>query len=821
MSRDIDELIEWGYNKSLIKKERGRIFYTNQNKKYVDSPEERIRAAIYIETIKDYQYAPNQVDVEVKIQLGSNRWDFADIIVYTDDSKAQEWIIIETKRPKRFDGLIQLRIYQNATGAPLGWWTNGRDEVFRYRRDPNIFTDLNRIPRLGERIVDVGKELRRKDLEPAVDLESDFRTWEDHILAHQGVDVFNELFKLIYAKLYDELINLTDGESLCQFRVGIDEDTALVSSRIQNLFDRAINEWQIFQPNERIELRPDILSDIVGRLQRYDLWGTDIDVLGAGFEFLVTSTMKGEKGQFFTPRTVVRIMGKMTKVERRHKVLDPACGSGGFLIWVMHHSWNLIERRGGDSRTIAREQFNYANEKIFGIDYEARMVKIARANMLMRENGKLNILLEDSLRDYSWTIETKRKILPNSFHRILTNPPFAGEIKDIEVLQQYMLAHKNGKMMKRQSRHILFIEMCLKYLAPGGVLAIVLPKGVFNNPTLKYVRDFIQERSKILACVSLDPYVFAPHTGNRAGLLFLQKKRNSKEDLEDYPIFMAISSKSGKRQGGRPLYKKSKSGALVLDNMRKPILNSDLEDIANVYLNGNIPSNLSNYVFFINKSKLRDRIDPEYYKPVSQELIYRLRSSGIKLKPLSGIADYIRNTIDPTKTPEKTFRYIELDDINSMGIIERTSIILGRDAPSRARILVHSGDIITAMSGSQTGSITRHRAAIIDDDYDGCVVSTGFGVLRPKEGIDIYYLYALIRIPYVLDEMRRRLQGGGIPKISEDDLMEILIPDFPEEERERISQRVKDVLNTLKGSTAKFKGIKKDIQTFLGMDFTE
>jgi len=821
MSRTVETLIKQGVDKGFLRLESGRILFLEHGKGYLEKPEERVRAATYVMAIEDLKYTPDEIDVQVSIQLGAARWDYADIIIYTDNTRTAPRIIIETKRPEREDGVGQLKVYMNATGAPAGWWTNGVDEVFLHRRAPNVFLDLPRMPIRGERIEEIGQEIRRQDLIPAVDLQSDFHVWENYILAHQGVDVFNELFKLIYAKLCDEYINLKTDSSICQFRASIDEPPEQVASRIQGLFDQAIREWGIFQTGERIELHPQLLKDIVIRMQRYYLRETDIDVLGTGFEYLVTSTMKGEKGQYFTPRVIIEMMGKAARISKSDRVLDPACGSGGFLIWTLLKVWNDIASERGDSRSIARAQYDYATRKLFGIDYEARMVKIAQANMLIRGDSRSNIFLEDSLRDYLWGPPLTRYVQPNGVDVILTNPPFAGDIKDIDVLKNFALAHKKDKLMEKQGRHILFLEVCLKYIHSGGILAIIMPKGVFNNPTLKYVRDFIQEKAQILACISLDPYVFAPHTGNRTGVLILKKKSNSSEEMQDYEIFMAISEKSGKKQGGRPLFRTDADGNLLLDAKGKFILDSDLSDIADAFLTSAIPEKLKDRCFYVKKTQLKDRIDPEYYQPLSQQFLDNLVKSGQQLKPLKEIATYTRESIDPAANPSSIFRYIELDDVNALGMIERARLISGKEAPSRARILVHTGDIITAMSGSKTGSSTRHRAAIIEPEYDGCVVSTGFGVLRPREGTDLYYLYALIRSPYVLSEMRRRLQGGGIPKISEDDLMNILIPVIPHEKQVVIGAQIKKALSDLREAKITFDSTRQQIQELLGVTTKE
>lgn len=659
-------------------------------------------------------------------------------------------------------------------------------------------------------------KLQRKDLKPAVNLESDFKAWEDHILAHQSVDVLDELFKIIYAKITDERVNLKDDSSICEFRAEANETDDAVFTRIQKLLEEGIRRWGILQAEERIQLLPSVLKHIVLQMQKYYLLKTPKDILGTAFEYFVTKLAKGEKGQFFTPRTVVEFMGKIAGVSWDKKILDPACGSGGFLVWVLEKVWSEIERNFTDPYQAAKEQRDYASLRIFGLDFEPRMTKIAQLNMLIVGDSRANIFVEDSLKDYTWSPITKRYIQKETIDIILTNPPFAGDIRDMDVLKRYVLAYKNGKLLKRQGRHILFLEMCLNYLRPGGILCIVLPRGIFNNPSLKYVRDFIRKQAKILACISLDPYVFAPHAGNRTGILLLKKKEVFEKE-EPYNIFMAISYKSGKKQGGRPLYKTTIKGELIYDEQNKPIPDSDLDMIAEAYLTKHISPKLSKQCFWVKSSEIEDRIDPEYYAPSNLEFLNIAHTMGVQTKPLRNYAECVKSMINPKKTPLTTIRYIQLDDIDEkFGIIKQVTEMKGKDAPSRARLLVKEGDIITAISGSKTGSPVSHRIAIISREFDGCVVSTGFGVLRPKKGVDPYFLYAVLRSPYVLAQMRRKLQGAAIPTISENDLLGILIPDIPYEEQEKISEKVQAVLKNLKDAETRLAELQSFWEKMFG-----
>lgn len=244
----------------------------------------------------------------------------------------------------------------------------------------------------------------------------------------------------------------------------------------------------------------------------------------------------------------------------------------------MDKVWKDIEKKSEENREMYKKQIEYAREKVFGIDYESRMVKIAKAYMLIWGDGRANVFLQDSLRDNEWKPLCKDKIKPE-FTVIITNPPFAGKIKDVNVLKRFDLGYKNGKLLNSQTRDILFVEMCLKYLKPGGRMAIVLPSPDLANPKLKYMRDYIRNRAKILGVVSLHRNTFKPHTSQKTSVLFLQKKRKN-EVVGDYPIFMAVSEKPGKDVSAKPVYKKDENDNFVLDEKGNLILDEDLSEIA-------------------------------------------------------------------------------------------------------------------------------------------------------------------------------------------------------------------------------------------------
>jgi type I restriction enzyme M protein len=581
---------------SLIE-DKGKYYITcrKRKKRIVFKPEEVVRQKVLGMLIDDFGYPEDHIDVEVGVQMGSTIHEKpADIAVYADASKTQVWLIVETKKPNRKDGIEQLKSYMNPTGAPFGYWTNGVDEKFLLRTGTNDFSKaIWRLPKFGEVLDDLDEPLTRDKLTPVRDLYSVFKDLEQEILAHQTVDTFNEIFKVVFAKLYDERVNLYNATAEAKFRIGLTESSGSVAVKVRKLFGDAMRKWKdVYSENDGITLNDDNIAYCVKALQPFHLIRSG-DVLGVAFELLVNQEMKGDMGQYFTPRQVVDMMVKMIAPRIEETICDPACGSGGFLIYAMREVFRFIDRRWDDADDRAEQRKDYAQEKLLGMDNDSRLVRVAKAYMIMENDGRSGIHYTDSL-DYGglgWDRTLKSAIAGRSLKAteavgtrlvtsrqpndgvdiILTNPPFAGAIKTPTTLSQYTLA-TGGGFETSVVRAILFLERCLDMLRPGGRMAIVLPQGLFNNITDQYVRSFVDKNARVLAVVGCHPYTFKPFTLAKTSILFLQKWHEG-EYLDNYPIFTAVSVRPGKTKLGRPQY--SKDGVT---------LDCDMDQIAEAFL---------------------------------------------------------------------------------------------------------------------------------------------------------------------------------------------------------------------------------------------
>ena len=522
------------------------------------APEEIVRQLWVYKLIQQYGYKADEIDLEKSVQFGVEvGTKAADIIVYTDTTKVTPKIIVECKKPNRKDGIEQLKSYMNAKGAPVAVWSNGADSIILYRPYPAQFDDtLFDIPKRGQEPKDV-LETKKTLLQ----LKRDFnfkkiiQDLEELVLANSGKNEFNEIFKLIFAKIWDEKeAEENRKDKIVEFGKALDPD--ITYDRINGLFKKAAEEWPgIFKDGEDVELTKRQLQVCIGPIEGVRLLGSNLRIMDDAFEYLLPAEAKKKKGQFFTPRHVVEMCVRMLNPKRTEYVMDPACGSGGFLLHAMDWCYPAT-----DTKTRELRKFKYASKYLWGIDFETSAARTSRALMLIAGDGHTNIFGPDvdSLDPKTWyetasgqtlMLElrkaklTAQKIPENEpltddelawtyfeelrFDVILANPPFAGEKTDRRMLAHYELAKPALKRAQdrtpKEERDVLFVERILKMLKPGGRAAIVLPQGKLNNSSLAFIREWILKKARLLAVVGLHPNTFKPHTGTKTSVLFVQK----------------------------------------------------------------------------------------------------------------------------------------------------------------------------------------------------------------------------------------------------------------------------------------------------------
>ncbi|WP_419800778.1 N-6 DNA methylase [Mucilaginibacter sp.] len=560
------------------------------------TPEEAIRQ-LYILVLRDnFGYSTDRMELEYAVSFGREK-KRADIIIFDKQQTTSPYIMVELKKPKLKDGKEQLKSYCNATGAPIGIWSNGDSISYYHRKDPNYFEDIPGIPRGDQKLSDILEErwtiddLIAKDklVTERKSLKDLILEMEDEVLANAGVDVFEELFKLIFTKLFDEMESGRNRSRHLEFRNYGDTETEL-KTKIQNLFDKAKQKWTgVFTDDAKLMLTPSHLSVCVSSLQDVKLFNSNLDVVDEAFEYLINKSSKGEKGQYFTPRYVIDMCVRMLNPKEEETIIDTAAGSCGFPVHTFFYIKNKINKEEGiadDSMMTTKPPhsrvMDYVRDKVFAIDFDEKAVRVGRTLNLIAGDGETNVLHLNTLDYERWDEKTddedwidtynegwkklkKLRADKNSnrdfkFDILMANPPFAGDIKESRILARYDLGKKdNGKYQTAVGRDILFIERNLDFLKPGGRMAVVLPQGRFNNSSDKQIREFIAERCRILAVVGLHGNVFKPHTGTKTSVLLVQKWDEILcPKVDDYPIFFATMQEPSKDTSGEKIFVRKK-----------------------------------------------------------------------------------------------------------------------------------------------------------------------------------------------------------------------------------------------------------------------
>jgi len=526
-----------------------------KDKYKIAKAEEIVRQLWIFRLVNEYNYPKKRIDIEKVIYFGSRMEPGrADIVIFHEDLQ-HYYILFETKRPSRRDGLEELKSNCNAEGSPIGVWSNGNEMIRLHREEPNIFVEIPRIPKVTESLRDILTErwtlqwLEEHDelKQGKTTLKKILLDLEELVLGNAGVDPLEEIFKLIYAKLYDEWKGINDSSYQLEFFVG-DRSPHQVNVAITNLLEGAKRTWSgVFEPTDRIELRDDHLKVCVSFLEKIKLFNSNLRIIDEAFEYLIPQVSKKKEGQFFTPRPVEDMIVKMLNPKPDEYIIDPACGSAGFLLHsVMHISGDVI-----NGRQLPPRAQNFAQNNIYGIDFAKRVVKIAKAINLIIGDGKSHVYKDNSLSPHTWEDEIKtglrgrllrfihdtekdkenqKNFLFFDFDVLMTNPPFAGTIKERDILRLYSLSEINGRPVNQIDRHILFLERSLQFIRFGGRMAIVLPQGLLNNTNAEYIRRFVIDEARILAVVGLHGNTFKPYTGTKTSVLFLQKYTDEERD---------------------------------------------------------------------------------------------------------------------------------------------------------------------------------------------------------------------------------------------------------------------------------------------------
>lgn len=583
-----------------------------------DTPEEYVRQNLEKALTRQYKYEAQDCEPEFPVKVGSarKRVDVAIFLPGSEHKQENVYIIIETKRAgisssSRTDGIEQLRSYLAAClNAQYGLWTNGDEQYCLAKRTQGgkaHFEEIIEIPSMGQTEADAQRPTRR-DLKPATadNLLFAFRRCHNYIAGTEGKqkpEAFWELLKLIFCKIEDERSRAID------FYVTPAERESAVTaasakSRIQKVFtDKVVAKYPTIFPSsdQVIDLRPVVVAYVVSQLQGYSLLHSPVDVKGVAYEEIVGSNLRGDRGEFFTPRNACRMAVTMLNPQPDEKLLDPACGTGGFLITGMNHALGHIERaereqwddpaRGSDEDRdeLFRARYRYLSQYVHGIDLNPGLVRAAKMNMVMNNDGSGGLWQANSLSNpHTWAGDAAERLALGTVDVIVSNPPFGANIviDDDAVLSQYDLAaiwdrnesswkmrkdrHGSPLLQKSQPPEILFIERIVQLLKPGsGRAAMVIPNGILNNPALGYVRHWLLRQVQVLAVVDMARELFQPKNDTQTSMVLIRRlsedeRVNAEKSELHYPIFMATTTHIGHDKRGNVLYRRTDTGEDLL-----------------------------------------------------------------------------------------------------------------------------------------------------------------------------------------------------------------------------------------------------------------
>jgi len=759
-----------------------------------DKPEGKVRLQWVKKLIKEYHFPSSHIDINVSAGVGRDAGKRnipvrADIVVYRDSSKNKPFAVIETKAPKEKEGVEQAESYARNLGAEYHLWSDGLYErVFKTSRYSLQSEPIARLPVwVGDKPLPqkLPKTESLRPFKDEVELRQVISFCHDLILEKLGHDpakAFDEMTKLLFLKLYDE----REVPNYYEFVVLANEVPHDVGDRVRVLFDKAISSskyqdvfWSQFNTVPipvTLELDDFSIFNIVQVLQGYSLVGTTeniqgADIKGVVYEQMVGRTFRGELAQFFTPRELVDFMVEVVRPDRESKVLDPACGSGGFLIMVLRKLRGWIKEENPNlSDADVKEAIKYfAEHKAFGIDINDRMVRVAKMNMIMHGDGHAGIfhILRGGglLTDPNLPQKAQEELKDGTLNVIFSNPPFAGREKDQIILKEFSLGkNKDGKPVS-VSKELLFIEKIIKLLKDGGKAGIVLPAGIFNNSSQAYkrCRDLIKKNTKILVLIGLPHPAFrASGANNEGNLLFIQKMD---KPPVDYDIYIDWARYVG------------------FDDTGRKISSNDLNDILKRMRHPS-PENTISF------SELEDRMDPWYYHPKYRGIKANLSKSKYPLKPISECIEKSKSLFNPKANPNEIYDYIETGDVDlENGIIISSTQVTGKTAPSRATYIIKEGDFLIPNAMHCIRGV-----CIVTKEHEGFVATNRFIVARPKTDIiNPTYLYYLLKQPAIHYLLKQQSTGEINPGITFDSLsrVEIPVPDLIEEQN-RIVEKIKE-----------------------------
>jgi type I restriction enzyme M protein len=798
--------------------------------------------------IEDYDYPKSHIQTRPQYRIRKRPSDEeksypVDIAVFKNSRRIEDdlFMVVECKKKNRKDGLAQLKLYLDMSAADIGVWFNGLEHAYLrkvYHKDGRrTYQDLPNIPGYGQRIEDIGL-FKRKDLKVPSDLKAVFRDLRNHLAGNvTGITrdeaLAQQIINLLFCKIYDE-VN-TGLDDVVTFRSGIDEPPREVRKRIVALFDDKVTGDfnDVFDKKiDSITIDAESLVYVVGELENYCITEAPRDAVGDAFEVFIGPALRGGEGQFFTPRNVVRMMINILDPEPGHMILDPACGSGGFLIMALEHSWKKMEvqaeAKGWSAVQLDRKKRDIASKCFRGIEKDPFLAKVTKAYMAIIGDGRGGVFCENSLLpSEGWHQGTRESIKLGSFNVVLTNPPFGTKIliKRERVLSQYELGYKwkkdkkTSKVEKTNTLHedqppqILFLERCLQFLKPGGRLGIVLPESILGNPSYEYIVTYVLDKTEIIGVVTMPEHLFK--TSGKGGthckvcILFLERRTVN----HPYDIFMADVKWRGHDSRGNPTIRKAKSG--------EDILVDEVPDVAPRFSTlGKSASDRGDHRGLLLRSdQIQNKIlVPKYYDPELDAYLLSL-SKTHDLVPIKSLFERkalsVETGIEIGKMAYGTgsIPFVRTSDLSNWEIKADFEHGVSQSIYEelKSHVDVQPGDILVVRDGTHLIGTT----AIVADSDVPMLFQGHIYRLRVLDAgkIDPWLLFACLNTPVVRKQIRAKQFTQDIIDTLGKRIFEVILP-IPKDRglRERIARETQETVLARVALRNKAKQISLDVE---------
>lgn len=569
-------------------------------KKFVEETPEEVVRQNFIDELNDvYNYDVEDMVAEyyVKATPSDTKKSFPVDIVILEDNKPK--IFVETKKEDvkiddSKEGIGQLENYMSLNpDVKWGIWTNGFDKIYIEKiLSPNVgFKECFNIPSKGA--YSISEEIKHDDLKNNVDLKSIFKSLRAYISANAvGVTrdetIAREIIKLVLCKTYDE--KFTSKGDFLSFH-SYNDDISLTFNKISDIYSQVKNKYdEVFDKNDKIELDNKSVFYIVNQLQQISLINAERNVISDAFETIIGSSLKGSQGQFFTPKNVIKLMVKLVNPTKKDRILDPACGSGGFLVESMLYVWDCISKSNMSEIAIIEEQKDFAMKKLFGIEKDEFLAQICKSFMAVIGDGKSGIVVDDSLnRPENYK---SNNIQLNSFDIIFTNPPFGKNIKLTNAIKEQFFGDKVD---------VAFLERCIDLLTDGGKLAIILSEVIFHGPSYAKFRKEFFYKHNITHIIDLPHDTFRPYNNAKCIVIILEKNKPQNKCIQ-----MINIGEIGHDHMGNIKY--------VFDYEKHEYTNIINDDIPKI-INDINDCNDSKFIRYVDSKKVHDEdiLVPRYY----------------------------------------------------------------------------------------------------------------------------------------------------------------------------------------------------------------